>query len=147
MQAAVAHSVHSKSHPKAKLKHSADSKPSFDLSTALGPELLEPMPEVAGQTVLVYTHIEMLAHYDHVPMGYMNRTNWIPQVEPLIYLPRVHWDEHQFMPEVEATGEWVDIVVNNIDDKGHPFHLVRTPILSSFFLSNNTPSMDTIFTS
>ena len=111
---------HSSSHP----KHSVNSGATFDLATSLGPEILEPMPEFADQTVLVYTHIEMLAHYDHVPMGYMNRTNWIPQAEPLAYISREQWNEHQLMPQVEATGEWVDIVVNNIDDKGHPFHLV-----------------------
>jgi hypothetical protein len=118
--------VASHSHYHSRQKRSADSKLSFDLSTAVGTEILETMPQFADQTVLVYTNIEMLAHYDHVPMGYMNRTNWIPQAEPLIYLPREQWDEHQFMPAVEATGDWVDIVVNNIDDKGHPFHLVRT---------------------
>jgi hypothetical protein len=117
---------HSQSHP-----DSFNPNPTFDLSTAVSPpfaETADPMPEVADQTVLVYTHIEMLAHYDHVPMGYMNRTNWKPQAEPLIYLPREQWDENQFMPVVEATGDWVDIVVNNIDDKGHPFHLVSFPI-------------------
>jgi hypothetical protein len=99
-------------------------KQSFDLSTAVGLEVVEPMPEFADQTVLVYTQIEMLAGQDHAPMGFMNRTNWIPQAEPLIYLPREQWDEHQFMPSVKATEGWIDIVVNNIDDKGHPFHLV-----------------------
>lgn len=123
----VAHSAHFRPHPTPSL----DEQSSFDLSTAIGMEILEPMPQFADQTVLVYTHIEMLAHHDHVPMGYMNRTNWIPQEQALIYLPREQWDEHQFMPPVQATGEWVDIVVNNIDDKGHPFHLVRTISFSS----------------
>lgn len=116
-------------------KHVVNTNATFDLTTAVGPEILEPMPQFADQTVLVYTHVDMLAHHDHVPMGYMNRTNWIPQAEPLIYLPRKQWDEHQFMPQVEATGEWVDIVVNNIDDKGYPFHLVRTQLSSQLFKS------------
>ena len=118
--------LHGRRRPGASSTH--DTNATFDLTTAVGPEMMEPMPQYAGQTIVVYTHIDMLAHHDHVPMGYMNRTNWIPQAEPLIYLPREQWDDHQFMPRVEATGEWVDIVVNNIDDKGHPFHLVGSQL-------------------
>jgi hypothetical protein len=83
------------------------------------------MTEQANQTVLIYNHLEMLSHFDHIPMGFMNRTNWVPQKEPLIEIPRAEWDEHQFVPEIRGNMEWVDIVVNNRDDKGHPFHLVR----------------------
>jgi FtsP/CotA-like multicopper oxidase with cupredoxin domain len=125
----AAHSAHFRPRP---VRSVDDEKSSFELSAAVGMEILEPMPQSADQTVLVYTHIEMPAQYDHVPMGYMNRTNWIPQEQPLIDLPRAQWDEHQLMPAVEATGDWVDIVVNNIDDKGHPFHLVKSIILPSF---------------
>jgi hypothetical protein len=97
---------------------------SFDLSTARSIDH-QAMPATANQTILIYTHIEMLAHYDHVPMAYMNRTNWIPQSPPLISLLRSEWDDHQFMPEILGNGEWVDIIVNNLDkDAGHPFHLV-----------------------
>ena len=97
----VSHSAYRRphSHP----QRSADVKPCFDLSTAVGLEVVEPMPEFADQTVLVYTQIEMLADQNRVPMGFMNRTNWIPQAEPLIYLSREQWDEHQLMPSVRIT--------------------------------------------
>ncbi|PMD41239.1 multicopper oxidase [Hyaloscypha variabilis F] len=95
----------------------------FDLATARGQIFSPPMEEHANQTVLIYNHLEMLAHFDHIPMGFMNRTNWVPQEEPLIHLPRSEWDEHQFVPQIKGNSEWVDIVVNNRDDKGHPFHL------------------------
>jgi hypothetical protein len=103
----------------------------FDLSTVVSPfDADPPMPKFANQTILVYTHIEMRSQFDHIiPVGFMNQTNWIPPPEPLIGLPREQWDEHQFMPEIRANGDWVDIVVNNVDDKGHPFHLVRTIIV------------------
>lgn len=109
---------------------------SFDLSTARSIDQ-QTMPPTANQTILIYTHIEMLAHYDHVPMAYMNRTNWIPQSPPLITLPISEWDDHQFMPEIMGNGEWVDIIVNNLDkDAGHPFHLVILyPILLLLFSS------------
>jgi hypothetical protein len=38
------------------------------------------------------------------------------------------WDQNQPVPGVEV-GRWVDIVVNNLDDRGHPFHLVRDDYL------------------
>jgi hypothetical protein len=98
----------------------------FDLATARGQIFSPPMEEHANQTVLIYNHLEMLAHFDHIPMGFMNRTNWVPQEEPLIHLPRSEWDEHQFVPQFKGNSEWVDIVVNNRDDKGHPFHLVSS---------------------
>jgi len=48
----------------------------------------------------------------------------------LIELDREEYDVHQLIPYVPigregTTGKWVDIVVNNLDEKGHPFHLVR----------------------
>ncbi|CZR53327.1 uncharacterized protein PAC_03205 [Phialocephala subalpina] len=97
----------------------------FDLSTARSLQQ-QTLPPTASQTLLIYTHIKMLAHYDHVSMGYMNRTNRIPQPPALISLPKEEWDEHQLMPEIVGNGGWVDIIVNNLDkDAGHPFHLVQ----------------------
>jgi hypothetical protein len=93
------------------------------------------MPEQANETVLIYNTLEMLSHFDHIPMAFLNGTNWVSQVEPLISVPRTEWDERQFVPEIKGNMEWVDIVVNNRDDKGHPFHLVsQLPFLPSFNL-------------
>jgi hypothetical protein len=76
----------------------------FDLSTTRSPPLSQSISERANQTLFIYTNIEMLAHFDHVPKGFMNRTNWIPQAQPLIDIPRSEWDEHQFMPEIRGNG-------------------------------------------
>lgn len=110
----------------------------FDLSMARSNEPQYPsMPQTANQTVLIYTHIELLAHYDHVPRGYMNRTHWEPQSPALLTLPRDKWDENQFVPEVIGNGEWVDIIINNIDkDAGHPFHLVCSRYINQILLSS-----------
>ena len=71
--------------------------------------------------------MEVLAHLDNVPAGFINRTSWAPQIDPLISSPRNSWDKNQLVPRVPmSTAEqavWVDIVVNNLDEKGHPFHL------------------------
>jgi hypothetical protein len=47
------------------------------------------------------------------------------------------WDQNQLVPCV-GVGRWVDIVVNNLDDRGHPFHLVRDPSRISQLLSSFT---------
>lgn len=66
----------------------------------------------------------------------MNRTSWIPQPSPLISVPRKQWDKNQLVPWISLpptptnkeqnqveSGKWVDIIVNNLDDGAHPFHL------------------------
>jgi Multicopper oxidase len=64
-------------------------------------------------------------------MGFINRTSWAPQEIPLLALPRRQWDEHQLVPwiplptHVSSDGgeKWVDVIINNLDDGSHPFHL------------------------
>ncbi len=82
------------------------------------------MQQQPSQAILVYTRIELLAHLGNAPKGYINRTYWEPQQVPLIEGNRTSWDEHQLVPSVPMSNDWVDIVINNVDEKGHPFHLV-----------------------
>lgn len=82
--------------------------------------------------IVLYTKMEILARLGNVPVGFINRTTWAPQsdpYEPLINLPREIWDVHQLVPWIpisrdESKSTWVDIIVNNLDEKGHPFHMV-----------------------
>lgn len=78
--------------------------------------------------VQIYTKIELLAHLENRPRGYINHTYWIPQEDdPLISTPRKQWNEHQqvpFIPLAKKKDTWVDLVINNVDELGHPFHLV-----------------------
>lgn len=100
----------------------------FDLSNASALAYqAENIPITADQTILIYTKMEVLARLGNVPSGFINRTTWAPQVspaKPLVETDRSMWDQNQLVPRVEV-GRWVDIVVNNLDDRGHPFHLVR----------------------
>lgn len=67
------------------------------------------------------------------PMGTINRTSWSPQNPPLNELPRSSWDDNQLVPLISLSntssdgdfedGAWVDIIINNLDDGSHPFHL------------------------
>ena len=59
----------------------------------------------------------------------MNRTSWSPQSYPpfpLLSLPRSQWDKNQLIPYIPFTPSsplWIDIIINNLDDGAHPFHL------------------------
>ncbi|KAF2162658.1 multicopper oxidase [Zasmidium cellare ATCC 36951] len=86
----------------------------------------EKLPSTADQTIILYTTTQKLAHLDNEPHGFINNTLWTPQSPPLIGLPRDEWNKHQLVPEItynEASPLWVDIVLNNLDEDWHPFHL------------------------
>ncbi|KIN08639.1 multicopper oxidase [Oidiodendron maius Zn] len=99
----------------------------FDLSTLNGTSTPIISSAPSEETILLYTKMEVLAHLGNVPAGFINRTSWAPQSDPLISLPRHSWDKNQLVPQVPMSTEkeavWVDIIVNNMDEKGHPFHL------------------------
>jgi len=86
------------------------------------------MPTIADNTVLLYTKIEILSEFRNIPMGFINRTSWgmtRASPLPLLALNRYGWGK-AFVPRIESGPDvWVDIVLNNMDDRGHPFHLVR----------------------
>ena len=89
--------------------------------------VLDTLPFRANQTHVVYTKIQKLARNRNVPLGYFNQTSWEPQQEPripLISLARNRWDSNQFAISTGLDPVWVDLVVNNLDEGAHPFHLV-----------------------
>lgn len=101
----------------------------LDSLVALTPRKL---PEQADMTMILYTATQKLSHLHNVPHGFINQTTWKPQQNPqspLISLSREYWDQNQFVPNIDVSaftgidGPWVDLVVNNLDDGGHPFHL------------------------
>ncbi|CAG8959838.1 hypothetical protein HYFRA_00001747 [Hymenoscyphus fraxineus] len=109
-----------------------DYSSSFDLSSAVSiasNEKTLQVPDEVNQTILLYTKTEKLSINSNIPMGFINRTSWSPQKTPrlpLISLPRKQWDENQLIPHIGphgASSRWVDIIINNLDDGSHPFHL------------------------
>ncbi|KAL5358001.1 multicopper oxidase-domain-containing protein [Aspergillus floccosus] len=99
--------------------------------------ILSQIPQTAtvNTTEVVYTKIQKLSIRHNVPYGFFNRTSWVPQADPpipLIDLQRETWDKNQLSVTVnnpssnagaKSEAVWVDLVVNNLDDGGHPFHL------------------------
>jgi hypothetical protein len=101
----------------------------FNLSTAVGVNLppSEALPLNPEKTFVLYTTIVILTIHANVPMGIMNRTSWQSQSNPnlpLILLDRKQWDSNQLVPWIGPEAAWVDVVLNNLDEHGHPFHLV-----------------------
>src|SRR6266536_4695570 len=110
----------------------------FDLSTSISNSQSassHPRPALtdrADQILLLYARTEKLAKNANKPMGFINRTSWAPQSPPslpLVALPRSSWDVNQLVSFIPAPknqdeqGIWVDLVINNLDDGSHPFHL------------------------
>lgn len=84
------------------------------------------IPPKAEQTLVFYAKTEKLAHLNYEPVGFINHTSWKPQTQPLISLNRSAWDENQLVPSIGITSKKpkrVDIVINNLDDGAHPFHM------------------------
>ncbi|KAJ5901666.1 multicopper oxidase-domain-containing protein [Penicillium taxi] len=89
------------------------------------PAILKSLPRRADQTQVVYTKIQKLARNHNIPFGYFNQTTWKPQKDPftpLRNLPRSQWDSNQLSFSTPDAA-WIDLVVNNLDEGPHPFHL------------------------
>lgn len=102
----------------------------FDLAGAISMKDQSTLiPQVADHVIVLYAITQKLAHLKNEPRGFINNTYWKPQSkpnQPLVSLNRDLWDEHQFVPQVkysQESPEWFDIVLNNLDEEGHPFHL------------------------
>ena len=87
------------------------------------------VPGVVDQTILLYVKTEQRSQFGNRPMGFINRTSWAPQAMPplpLNAIKRESWDSNQLIPFIPMPNSkpiWVDIIINNLDDGSHPFHL------------------------
>lgn len=92
--------------------------------------ILQHIPERADQTHVVYTKIQKKSMNHNIPQGFFNQTVWKPQQSPsapLISLPRSQWNKNQLAISTGPEAVWIDLVVNNLDEGPHPFHLVTPP--------------------
>ncbi|KAG5292516.1 iron transport multicopper oxidase FET3 [Histoplasma ohiense] len=88
--------------------------------------LLSGLAPEAQRTYVIYTKISQMSKNQNVPFGYFNHTSWRPQSDPpypLVALDPRHWDKNQFTISTGSEPVWVDLVVNNLDEGAHPFHL------------------------
>ncbi|PTB73372.1 multicopper oxidase [Trichoderma longibrachiatum ATCC 18648] len=134
--------------PKTVTAHDRDQAPPLrfssshlDLASLSATE--EPLPIATAeeeQTILLYVSTQKLAVYGNKPLGFVNHTVWKPQSLPLLSLNRSSWDENQFVPFIGSGSKptRVKLVINNLDDGSHPFHLhgYSFHVLSSFRADN-----------
>lgn len=106
----------------------ASDVPRIDLSNLNGSALpAGELPEQSDETILLYASISYLTQYEYRPKGFINHTSWSlsnSSASPLMALDRTAWptDPAPFVVKAQQ-GHTIDLVINNIDDKGHPFHL------------------------
>ncbi|KAK8050406.1 ferro-O2-oxidoreductase [Apiospora phragmitis] len=108
--------------------------PFLDLATVSAERAAtQTMPATAQHTILLYVKTQKLSRYNNEPKGFINHTAWRAQTPPLLSLPRAEWDRHQLVPFIpvhnnnksssSSNTAWTNIVINNLDDGAHPFHL------------------------
>jgi hypothetical protein len=92
------------------------------------------------QTILLYASTQTLSVHGNKPLGFVNHTSWQPQSLPLLSQNRSSWDDNQLIPFIGSGSKptKVRLVINNLDDGAHPFHLHGHSfnVLSSFRAEN-----------
>lgn len=79
-----------------------------------------------NKTIVLYSKTLKLSHLANVPHGFINHTSWTPPKSPLISTDRAQWDDDQLVPQIPYNASqplWVDIVLNNLDEDSHSWHL------------------------
>lgn len=112
----------------------------FNMKDAHGIELPadSAIPDKPDETALLYTSLSINSFKQDEPWGEVNHTSWVwknPKAKPLLAIDSDEWADgteqannlRTFRAPWYESGQdrWIDLVVNNVDDKGHPFHLVR----------------------
>ncbi|KND87131.1 L-ascorbate oxidase [Tolypocladium ophioglossoides CBS 100239] len=111
----------------------------FNLADAAGLPLGPSLSAIASpqETAVLYSTMRVRAANHNRPVGTVNHTSWVvsdPSQRPLLSLDREEWAGAIKQPTPAQTltvpwfrqageGRWVELVLNNFDDKGHPFHL------------------------
>jgi hypothetical protein len=100
----------------------------LDLANVAGrSRLTTGMTEIPSESLVLYTKIEILGEFNNTPKGFINQTTWKAERYerfPLLALDKTDWG-NAFVPFLRSgSNRWIDIVLNNFDDRGHPFHLV-----------------------
>lgn len=114
----------------------------LDLRVLAGSEITSTdMPRIADKTFVLYSTISYLAINENRPRGYINHTSWTLGVSnglPFLALDRPNWRfDPKFLIPLSGGGQWIDVVLNNLDDKGHPFHLHGNDF---YVLASHSPS-------
>jgi hypothetical protein len=122
--------------------HADDTEPLayFNLAEASGSPVMAGtgIEKKPAETSVLYTTMSIRSASGMKPVGFVNHTSWIiadPKALPLLALDRSQWSRVTKQPSpiwtldvpwYHESGEdrWMELVLNNMDEKGHVFHLV-----------------------
>ena len=111
----------------------------FDLAELHGIERALDIRQEQVEKAVLYTTVQIKSAYHNQPVGSFNHSSWIPKdpsATPMLALDASQWSmaAKQLVKgttfnvpkysQAGRGGQWLQLVVNNVDDKGHPFHLV-----------------------
>lgn len=104
--------------------------PDFDLFSLKPPE--NTLLPSADQQIKIYVNSMKLDRLGGIPYGYVNQTSWVPAAtEPLLLRDTDKslasgWGEHQLVVTTDRkAASVIELIINNLDEGPHPFHLVR----------------------
>jgi hypothetical protein len=86
------------------------------------------LPE--DQTFVLYSTVGRLHTETEEVTRFINGTSWKTQSEPtfpLLSLDREDWNQKPLVPWTGDSNRWIEIIVNNVDERGHTYHLVSSP--------------------
>ncbi|KAJ6440222.1 laccase IV [Purpureocillium lavendulum] len=116
----------------------ADAVDLYDMAHAEAPHMphTSAVRQEPAELAVLYTSLAINSFKDDEPWGELNHTSWVwkdPSAKPLLATDRESWANgtaqanamrNFHVPQFKAGEDrWLELVVNNIDDKGHPFHL------------------------
>lgn len=95
-------------------------------------------PERSIEKAVLYTAMQIRSSFNNRPVGIVNHSSWMVEdskANPLLALDPKEWSKATKQPSsiqtlqvpwYQHTGEdrWIELVLNNMDETGHPFHLV-----------------------
>lgn len=116
----------------------------FDLTELQGADQTLEILEEHVEKAVIYTTVQIKSAYHNQPVGSFNHSSWVPKdpsAKPMLALEPSEWSTAAKelikgttfnVPKYNQSGRsrWLQLVVNNVDDKGHPFHVVCTPTVS-----------------
>lgn len=90
------------------------------------------------EKAVLYTAMQIRSSFNNRPVGIVNHSSWMiadSKAKPLLALDPKEWSKATKQPSsiqklqvpwYQQTGEdrWIELVLNNMDETGHPFHLV-----------------------
>jgi hypothetical protein len=85
----------------------------------------------ADEQIMIYVNSMKLDRLGGIPYGYVNQTSWKPKLNNPLLLRDTDaslangWGKHQLVVTTDRKeAKVIEMIINNLDEGPHPFHLV-----------------------